>query len=130
MKPQFDSETKPKQYTFTSSQGEVYHFQEGEFKLHSFDEVHYEYVLVRHKHGWFSASILEVFEAYTGIKLEAETEFYPEDLEWDINSPDWDYLEWTEWDISKVEFQATWEQFSERERNLILSDFYAWQAAN
>ncbi|MGE5655101.1 MAG: hypothetical protein ACM37W_00505 [Actinomycetota bacterium] len=51
-------------------------------------------------------------------------------LNTDVNSIDFDYLEWTQTNPTQEEFIAVWQQFSEYERSLILADFERWLATN
>lgn len=114
--------TQARTYTLSDKNGGTYYLEEGSFTVHFADG---ENLTIRHKHGSFLMSLTLAFEAFTGINL-----LPPVVPVADINSVDFDYLIWTETDMMQDEFQAVWQQFSQKEQSLILSDFYAWQAAN
>ncbi|MGE5660038.1 MAG: hypothetical protein ACM37W_25890 [Actinomycetota bacterium] len=51
-------------------------------------------------------------------------------LKTDVNSIDFDYLEWTKTNPTQEEFLAVWQQFSKTEQAQILADFERWLNAN
>ncbi|MGE5656604.1 MAG: hypothetical protein ACM37W_08315 [Actinomycetota bacterium] len=51
-------------------------------------------------------------------------------LNTDVNSIDFDYLEWTKTNPTQEEFLSVWQQFSENEQAQILADFERWLATN